>query len=199
MGRPPKEKSLSRQAVVAAAIRCIDQDGADALGVSRVARSLGIKPPAIYKHLESGAALQQETAIELWRQYLVDCDRVMGDRPITTDLLKQIGHFTRDFAKAHPARYQVMMQVQLSPSVPKAGAVIRDLLGFLQRALSAYDLTETQLIDVMRMFNAAIYGFIAIEQKGLMTLGRSVDESYDVMLEALIAGVLYEGKHRPKA
>ncbi|WP_017297155.1 TetR/AcrR family transcriptional regulator [Nodosilinea nodulosa] len=191
MGRPPKEKSLSRQDVIAAAIRCIDEEGADALGVSRVARSLGIKPPAIYKHLESGAALQQETAIELWRQYLADCEQVMGDRPTTPDLLKQLGHFTRDFAKAHPARYQVMMQVQLHPDDPQAGAVIRDLLGFLHRALSAYDLTETQLIDVMRMFNAATYGFIAIEQKGLMTLERSLDESYDAMLEALIGAIAH--------
>lgn len=189
MGRPPKEKSLSRQDVIAAAICCIDQEGINALGVSRVARFLGIKPPAIYKHLENGAALQQETAIELWRQYLAECEQVMGDRPITTNLLKQLGHFTRNFAKAHSARYQVMMQVQLYPSDPKAGAVIQDLLGFLHRALSAYDLTETQLIDVMRMFNSATYGFIALEQKGLMTLERSLDESYDIMLETLIRAI----------
>ncbi len=98
-----------------------------------------------------------------------------SDRAITTDLLKQLGHFTRDFAKAYPARYQVMMQVQLSPSDLKAGTVIRELLGFLHRALSAYDLSETQLIDVMRMFNSATYGFIALEQKGLMTLERPDD------------------------
>ena len=48
MGRPTKENSLSRQDVIAAAIACIDQGGASALGVSQVARSLGIKPPAIY-------------------------------------------------------------------------------------------------------------------------------------------------------
>lgn len=189
MGRPVKEKSLSRQHVIAGAICCIDQDGASALGVSRVARFLGIKPPAIYKHLESGAALQRATAIELWQQYLSDCQQAISERSITTELLKQLGHFTRNFAKAYPARYQVMMQVQLQSSDPEAAVVIQGLLKFLRQALNAYDLSSTQLIDVMRMLNSAIYGFIAVEQAGLMTLERSTDQSYDVMLNALIVAI----------
>ncbi len=191
MGRPLKEKSLSRRDVIAAAICCIDQDGASALGVSRVARWLGIKPPAIYKHLESGADLQRATAIELWEQYLTECQQTISGHSITTDLLKQLGHFTRNFAKTYPARYQVMMQVQLQPSQPEAAAMIQQCLTFLRQALNAYNLTNTQLIDVMRMLNAAIYGFIAVEQAGLMTLERSTDQSYDVMLDALIAAIIH--------
>ncbi len=191
MGRPTKENSLSRQDVIAAAIDCIDQAGASALGVSRVAQRLGIKPPAIYKHLESGAALQRATVIELWRQYLAECQRAIAERPITLDLLKQLGHFTRNFAKTHPARYQVMMQVQLQPTDPEAAEVIQQALGFLSQALQGYQLDDTQLIDVMRMVNSAIYGFIAVEQAGLMNLERSTDQSYDVMLEALIAAIAH--------
>lgn len=189
MGRPPKEKSLSRQDVIAAAIVCIDAEGASALGVSRVARELGIKPPAIYKHLENGADLQRSTAIVLWQQYLAECQQVMAGRSMTKDLLKQLGQFTRNFAKTYPARYQVMMQVQLQPGDTEAGATIQQLLHFLRQALNAYDLSEPQLIDVMRMVNAAIYGFISLEQSGLMTLARSTDESYEVMLEGLIGAI----------
>lgn len=189
MGRPKKEHSLSRKDVIAAAIAGIDQEGAAALGVSRVARRLGIKPPAIYKHLESGAALQRATAITLWGQYLTGCQQTLAGRSITTNLLKQLGHFTRNFAKTYPGRYQVMMQVQLQPSDPDASVIIHKLLAFLRRALSDYPLTDTQLIDVMRMVNAAIYGFIALEQGGLMTLERPTDKSYEVMLEGLIAAI----------
>ncbi|MGV0024098.1 TetR/AcrR family transcriptional regulator [Phormidesmis priestleyi] len=189
MGRPIKEKSLSRKDVIAAAICCIDREGASALGVSRVARFLGIKPPAIYKHLKSGADLQRLTVIELWQQYLTECQQTISGRSITTDLLKQLGHFTRNFAKTYPARYQVMMQVQLQPSDSEAAAIIQQLLNFLRQALNAHNLNDTQLIDVMRMLNAAIYGFIAVEQAGLMTLERSTDQSYEVMLDALIVAI----------
>lgn len=78
MGRPTKENSLSRQDVVAAASACVEREGASALGVSRVARELGIKPPAIYKHLESGAALQKAVVLELWQHYLVECQQTIA-------------------------------------------------------------------------------------------------------------------------
>ena len=197
MGRPIKEKSLSRQDVIAAAICCIDRDGAAALGVSSVARFLGIKPPAIYKHLESVADLQRATVIELWRQYLAECQSTITGRSIDRDLLKQLGHFTPNFAKTHPACYQVMMQVQLQPSNPEAAATIQQALSFLRQALHAYDLSDIQLIDVMRMLNAAIYGFIAIEQAGLMTLERSTDRSYDAMLDALIVAIAHFQNSNP--
>lgn len=189
MGRPVKEKSLSRQDVIAAAICCIDRGGASALGVSQVARFLGIKPPAIYKHLQSGADLQRATVIELWQQYLTKCQQMISERSLTTDLLKQLGHFTRNFAKTYTSRYQVMMQVQLQPSDSESAVIIQQFLKFLRQALNTYDLTDTQLIDAMRMLNASIYGFIAVEQAGLMTLERSTDQSYDVMLDALIVAV----------
>ncbi|PZD73312.1 Tetracycline repressor protein class D [Acaryochloris thomasi RCC1774] len=191
MGRPTKENSLSRQDVINAAVECIDQEGASALGVSRVARRLGIKPPAIYRHLENGTHLQQATAIEIWQRYLSDCEQTLAGKDITLSLLKQLGFFIRDFAKSYPGRYQVMMHVQLQPNDPDAATVINRSLDFLRQALCAYDLTETQLIDVMRMLNAAIYGFISVEQSGLMTLERPADQSYGVMLEALIAAVKY--------
>ncbi|MGF1602543.1 MAG: TetR/AcrR family transcriptional regulator [Thermosynechococcaceae cyanobacterium] len=189
MGRPTKENSLSRQDVINAAIRCVDQQGAGALGVSQVARSLGIKPPAIYRHLDSGAHLARATAIELWHRYLADCQQALAGKDITPALLQQLGFFTRNFAKEYPGRYQTMMQVQLSPSDSEAAIIIHGSLGFLRQALCAYDLTETQLIDVMRMINSAIYGFISLEQSGQMTLEHSTDESYSVMLDALVAAV----------
>lgn len=47
------------------------------------------------------------------------------------------------------------------------------------------------LIDVMRMVNAAIYGFIMREQAELMTIARSTDESYEVMLDALLVAIAH--------
>ncbi len=43
----------------------------------------------------------------------------------------------------------------------------------------------------MRMVNAAIYGFILREQAELMTIDRSTDESYEVMLDALLVAIKY--------
>lgn len=67
MGRPVKEKSLTRQDVINARLACLDKEGESALGVNRVAKELGIKPPAIYKHLDGNTGLRRAVALAIWR------------------------------------------------------------------------------------------------------------------------------------
>jgi AcrR family transcriptional regulator len=191
MGRPTKENSLTRQDVIAAAIACLDQEGETALGVNRVARELGIKPPAIYKHLDGNAALRQAVALTLWQQYLVYYQEQTQQLTDSRALLKAGGHATRNFARSYPARYRVMMQFQLHPGDPKAAPILQEILALFQSGLKPYRFTQDQLIDVMRMVNAAISGFIAVEQAGLMTFDRSTDASFEVMLDALFAAIDY--------
>ena len=81
------------------------------------------------------------------------------------------------------------MQVQLQPTDPEASPIIQEALSFFRTGLESYDLSENQLIDVMRMVNAAVSGFIAVDQAGLLTLNRSTDASFEVMLDALFVAI----------
>jgi len=106
-------------------------------------------------------------------------------------LLRVGAQATRNFAQRYPARYIVMMQYQMRPTDPEEAEIIQNSLHFLQKSLQLYNLSEEALIDVMRMVNAAIYGFITREQQELMTLNRSTDQSYEVMLDALVVAIEY--------
>lgn len=189
MGRPKKENSLTRQDVIEAAINCLDREGETALGVNRVARELGIKPPAIYKHLDGNAALRQAVVLALWQRFFAYYKQQTAGLSDPRALLMACGHATRDFARSHPAFYRVMMQVQLQPTDPEAAPIIQEALSFFRTGLESYGFTEDQLIDVMRMVNAAVSGFIAVEQAGLLTLNRSTDASFEVMLDALFVAI----------
>ena len=57
--------------------------------------------------------------------------------------------------------------------------------------LDSQNLSKTKLIDIMRMVNSAIVGFISLEQSGLLTLPRSTDDSFAVMLDALLEAIEY--------
>ncbi len=188
MGRPTKENSLTRQDVINAAIACLDEEGEAALGVNRVARELGIKPPAIYKHLDGNAGLQRAVALAIWYVYLKDCQQQTAGITNPHDLVRAGAHTTRNFARSHPARYVVMMHYQLRPTDPEEAEIIQESLRWFQTSLQC-KLSSNALIDVMRMVNAAIYGFIIREQSDLMTLDRSPDASYEVMLEALLVAI----------
>jgi uncharacterized protein YpbB len=85
----------------------------------------------------------------------------------------------------------VMMQYQLRPTDPEEAKIIYGSLDLFKKSLQLYKLSDDALIDVMRMVNAAIYGFILREQSELMTLTRSTDRSYEVMLDALIVAIEY--------
>lgn len=191
MGRPRKENSLSRQDVIEAAIACLDKEGEAALGVNRVARELGIKPPAIYKHLDGNAGLQRAVALAIWRNYLADCRQQTAGITEPHVLLRAGAQATRSFARCYRARYTVMTQYQMRPTDLEEAEIIQESLHFFQKSLQLYELSDDALIDVMRMVNAAIYGFIAREQSELMTLNRSPDASYEVMLDALLVAIEY--------
>lgn len=198
MGRPVKEKSLTRQDVINAAISCLDQEGETALGVNRVARELGIKPPAIYKHLDGNAALKRAVALTIWQQYIEWCHQQTEGLKDPHALLQAGGQATRNFAKSHPERYRTMTQFQLKQGDLETAPLIQEVFSFLKRVLQPYNLSESKLIDAMRTINAAITGFIALEQAGLMTLERSADASYQVMLDALVVAIQYiqQGEQR---
>lgn len=189
MGRPSKDDSLTPQDVVAGAIACIDAEGPTAVGISRVARYLGIKPPAIYKHVAGQAGLERAVALTLWRQYLDYCrmhlDGSLGER----DRLIQGWRITREFAQQHSSRYRVMTAFILDPQDAEAAAIIQETQQFIAQALQLYGLSQVKLIDAMRMINATINGFITLELGSNLTLGRSSSDSFEVMLEALMVAV----------
>ena len=189
MGRPTKENSLSRQDVIEAAIATIEKEGASALGVNRVARELGIKPPAIYKHLKGNAELKKAVALAIWRRYISELRQKTAEITGERAFLKAGGFASRDFARSHLGLYRVMMQFQLQPDDPESALVIKESQRLFRVFLSSEDISEDRLIDIMRMVNATIVGFIALEQSGLLTLPRSTDESFEVMLDALYVAI----------
>ena len=189
MGRPIKSKSLTPQHVIDAAIACLDREGESALGVNRVARELDIKPPAIYKHLDGNTGLRQAVAVQIWRDYLVDCHKQTAGITEIRSLFLVGARATRNFAKIYPARYSVMTGYQMRPADPVEGEIVQQFLSLFQNTFQLAQLSQDALIDTMRMVNAAIYGFIIREQSELMTLDRDPDASCEVMLDALIVAI----------
>jgi AcrR family transcriptional regulator len=191
MGRPIKEKSLTQRDIIEAAIACIETEGEAALGVNRVARELGITPPSIYKHVESGAVLRRIVALEIWRRFLALCCQSIEGISDSSALLKTVAHTARNFARSQPELYRVMTAMPLQPTEPDCAPIVQSIVAFYQQVLQPYKFTESETIHVMRMLNAAFYGFVATEQAGLLTLQPSTDESYDVMINALIQVIQY--------
>jgi TetR/AcrR family transcriptional regulator, tetracycline repressor protein len=81
MGRPAV---ISRERVAEVALRLLDEEGVEALGIERIAKELGVKGPSLYHHYADKADILSEVArlvlgdLDLdrptddWRQWMVD-------------------------------------------------------------------------------------------------------------------------------
>ena len=91
--------------IVAAARELVEEEGADALSMRRLADRLGIRAPSIYKHLPDKQALENalisttfEEQAELFEAAIADSD----------DPVEALAGAYRDFARRHPHLYRLM-------------------------------------------------------------------------------------------
>lgn len=112
--RPARAREpLSREAIVDAALRVLDRDGAQGLSMRRIAEELGTGPGAIYWHVENKEQLVQ-----------LVFDRVIGELPLPDvdppNWREQIKHGARDVRDAmsrHPGLAQLSFgRIPLGPN-----------------------------------------------------------------------------------
>jgi AcrR family transcriptional regulator len=100
--------------VVVAARRLLEEEGAGALTMRRLAEQLGIKAPSLYKHLPDKAALEAaiiatglEEAAARFEQ-AVDSATTGGDAAGDGAAISALAAAYREFALAHPHLYRLM-------------------------------------------------------------------------------------------
>jgi AcrR family transcriptional regulator len=108
-------RSARADEVVAAARRLLEEEGAGALTMRRLAEQLGIKAPSLYKHLPDKAALEAaiiatglEEAAARFEQ-AVDSATTGGDAAGEgAAAISALAAAYREFALAHPHLYRLM-------------------------------------------------------------------------------------------
>lgn len=115
------ETQLSPRAreIVAAARKLLEQDGAEALSMRRIADQLGIRAPSLYKHLPDKRTLEAALISEGFAEWAELTEQALRD---ADDPLTAIGLAYRSYANSHPHLYRLMTErplprEQLSPGV----------------------------------------------------------------------------------
>lgn len=180
---------LNRSVVVDRAAELADEIGLDQVTITRLGRALGIAPPGVYRHVadvtDLRAAVGQRATIELAQVLSAACAGRSG-----ADALSALCTSLRDWAAQHPGRYAAM-QIAPAPDDDAAQADATRLLGVLESALRAYDLTGDDLTDGIRLVRATVHGFVCLERDGGFKQPRSPDATFDRivgMLDAALNG-----------
>lgn len=171
--------ALTREDLVAAAIRVLELRGVDALGTASVASELGIRPPSVYHHFEGNEALRFAVATEGWRRLLAALPEPSGDESAT---LAGYARAYRAFALGNGALYQLMTSTPFVPTDPALLEVAARAAG----VLAPLRLEGDDVLHAIRGVRAAIHGFIALELAGQVQLALSADASFEWLIERLI-------------
>jgi AcrR family transcriptional regulator len=151
-GRPRSgEERLSRQAILEAALRIVDDEGIEAMTMRRLAATLGVNPMSIYHHLPNKAAVFAGLA-EL---VFADVDSPdPGDGVPWQDQLKDAARAYRNALRAHP---NLALQV-LSDTSAVSDVVVTTVEPFY-RALDRAGLSPRQIFESVNTLIDFIHGF----------------------------------------
>jgi AcrR family transcriptional regulator len=151
-GRPRAgEERLSREAILTAALRIVDDEGIDALTMRRLASTLGVNPMSLYHHLPNKAAVLAGLA-ELVFADLEQPDP--GDAVPWQDQLKDAARTYRNALQAHP---NLALQVLSDPAAVSDVVVVT--VEPFYRALDRAGLSARQIFESVNTLVDFIHGF----------------------------------------
>jgi AcrR family transcriptional regulator len=107
------------QEIVAAARELLEDEGADALSMRRLADRLGIRAPSIYKHLPDKRALENALISAGFEEMASAFEDATRD---ADDPVEAVAATYRDFARRHPHLYRLMTERPLDRANLVSGA-----------------------------------------------------------------------------
>ncbi|MFI6099402.1 TetR/AcrR family transcriptional regulator [Lentzea sp. NPDC051213] len=158
-GRPPKPL-LSRDSIVAATLRVIDEEGVAAVGMRSVARDLGVDAKSLYNHVDGKDALLDAVAERLLAG--LDLPDRTGD---PRHDLRAIADSFRARALAHPAAAPLVLTRQLASL--EALAPTNAVLAVLRDAGAGAE----EAVHLLRMLVATLIGTVLREVSAAPTFG----------------------------
>jgi AcrR family transcriptional regulator len=175
----PTPDRTSLDAIVLAARDLLEQEGVAALTMNAVALRVGVRPPSLYKRVESRDRLIQLVA-----------EATLTDLSSRLDVgagVAEIADAFRAFGRERPAAFQLVLTP--APGTPVADDSFRDVS---TRAilLAAGELAgEENALEAARTVVAWATGFISMELNGAFQLGGDVDKAWRFGVDRIVEAI----------
>jgi AcrR family transcriptional regulator len=182
----PFPARVDRETIVRTAREMIEADGLDHVSLSRLAKTLGIKAPSLYHHVENRTdllrAVNTLTMHDMMQEVYTAVEAAGNDLHVRV-LAMAMSY--RAYALAHPVTYR-LLYASLPDLYPDeatslaAAQPLQDVFTELtgpERSLSA-----------LRGLWALVHGFVTLELAGNFRREEAVEVSWQAALDAYIAG-----------
>ena len=179
---------LTPSSVTEAGAALVDEIGFENLSMGLLAERLGVKTPALYKHVTSQADLAHRIAVVAMTE-LADAIRDAIQGRAGSDALAAGAQAMRTYVREHPGRYAAGNAARpTGPDDPLIPGIERVLASWAAM-LRGYHLDSSQEIHAMRMLRSVLHGFSTLEAAGGFQIDASVDDSFTWMINFLDHGL----------
>ncbi len=158
--RKAERREATRREILAAAWEVAGAHGIAGLTLREVALRVGMKPPSLYSHFASKAAIYDAMFEQAWREYAQLSDGLRASLPDhPRDRLLAVAEHFFDFASADAARHQLMSERVIPGFEPSDQAYqpAVDVIESLSDVLGTAGVTDPAGAD---MFTALVAGLV---------------------------------------
>lgn len=183
---------LNLSMIVQAAIQLADEQGVQAVTLSVLAQQLKVRSPSLYNHIDGLPGLRREMALaglqQLKETIMMAAVGRAGDLAIR-EVFRAYLHFVRQ----HPGLYEATLYVPEQPD-EQLEQLSQQILELVRQVLSAYHLTDAQMIHATRGLRSILHGFSSLERSKGFALKEDVDESFEWILNVYVQGLKAMGQ-----
>lgn len=181
---------LDRAVVVEAAAVLADEEGFEELSLARLAGRLGVRKPSLYNHVAGLEGIRRELVLvgmrELGRALSRATVGVSGEAAILA-----LGQAYRDFVKERPGLYAATVRSYrtYAPGDPDLQAAESEALETVLTVLASCGIRDEGAVHAARGLRAVAHGFATLEASGGFGIPVDVEESFQRLLRAFVAGL----------
>ena len=179
---------LTPLSVTEAGAALIDEIGFENLSMGLLAERLGVKTPALYKHVASQADLAHRIAIVSMAEF-ADAIRDAIQGRAGSDALAAGAQAMRSFVREHPGRYAAANAARPSGPDDPLTPLIERVMASWSAMLRGYQLDPGQEIHALRMLRSFLHGFSTLELGGSFQIDASVDDSFRWLIDFVDRGL----------
>lgn len=170
-----------RAALVAAALRQIEESGAEAVSMKALAQSLGVSQPAPYRHFPDREALLVAVAVESFRAFSAAL-RAAAEAASASATLRAMASAYVVFGREHVHLYRLMFASRLLPSsAPESelAVVAQESFELLLEAVRVGGAAGAEARRAALGIWASLHGIVMLDAEGLLSLHMMVDVPID--------------------
>jgi AcrR family transcriptional regulator len=178
---------LSADVVVAEAVRLVDEVGPERLTLAALAQRFGVAQPSLYKHVGGLDDLHGRLAVVAARDLGTALRRAATGKS-GRDATAAVAAAYRAQALRHPGCYGYLLRPR--PDDEEHALASKEILDIFYDVLAGYGIEqEEDAIDATRLVRSVLHGWVTLETGGGLAMARSVDRSFDRLVDSLDAAL----------